>query len=359
MIYINEELKNKFNTKESKKTNRSKIRIVSHQNSRAIVPKKVNKKLRIIVVSIIAAILISIFLGSTVFRDDVTVLFYSGSEEIKQISNQTGMNSHGKAIFYSTQPELVDYPTLKKNCLFAESDVNIIEYGCYLEDSNKIYLLNIKDSRLAPMMAVTAGHEMLHKVFSMTPDDEKNGIIPNLSAENIKKTNFLTPTEESRLSEMIKPYESEGLTADELTNEMHSLVGTEITLANSQLLSHYDEYFTDQSIPVEEYNKKESAIALIEQEINDGINKLSLLEQAINDGDANLSSVQNALNYDEYIGDIRTYNINVGIYNKNLGIVNGKIDEYNSLLATLKTKMADYDAIITNIKLPQQINTIQ
>jgi len=312
---------------------------------------KINGRLGGLITVIIIIITVIIY-NNPLANDYFQVVFYSGPQSIKDLSTQSGMNDHGKALFYSTSPELVDYTTLLKYC--PTSNTNAQEFGCYVPTNNKIYILSISDSRLASMMAVTAAHEMLHKAYSslISPDltyadDGLNAFVAAIKSSPDSQQN-------KDLTDMMKPYVDEGASQDTIENELHSLIGTELYVTNQNLLSHYNYYFISQSAPVNKYKAQQASIATIETELTNTRTGIDDFKTSIIDRDSNnQASIQNQLNYDSYSGNVYNYNLNVNIWNSNIPIIQSNIDRYNSMVDSYNKKLLDYQSIFKDFKTIQ------
>lgn len=304
---------------------------------------------------LVAIIMVLFVLCFSVFRENINVLLYDGPSQIKTLADQSGMSTHGKALFFSTSPEIVDYPTLQKYCPLATNDT--IEFGCYINDKNKIYILNIQNSDLSPMMAVTAAHEMLHKAYAGLTDSDRVTLIAEITAEKTLILSDPGSPDAKHFNEMLQPYIDTGASSVVLDNELDSLLGTEINVNSSSLISYYDQYFTSQSVPVSQYSLEVQNIETITNQLNVELGSVNSCVDDIASRDANLNSIQKALDYDSYIGDTNTYNQNVDIYNTNLANFKTQYTNCKTQYDAYNAKVQDYNDINVKLKAPQQLTS--
>jgi len=291
----------------------------------------------------LVAIFIALFvLCFGVFRENMNVLLYDGPSQIKTLADQSGMNTHGKALFFSTSPEVVDYPTLQKYCP-ATNDVT--EFGCFISDKNKIYILNISDTRLAPLMAVAASHEMLHKAYSELDSAEKQSIDTQLDL-----------LKNSLIDNPLQPYIDAGLPHNTLLNELHSFVGTEVIVNDPILVSDYSKYFDGQTKIVDQYQQQKNTIAAIETELTTDKSAITNFKTSIIDrDDNNQNQVVYYINIAGRNGDSVNYYNNLRVYNSNIPIIQKNINTYNSLVDAYNAKLLDYTALFNNLKSVQNL----
>lgn len=278
----------------------------------------------------------------SVFRENINVLFYNGPSQIKTLADQSGMNTHGKALFFSTSPEVVDYPTLQKYCPATD---DITEFGCFISDKNKIYILNISDSRLAPLMVVAASHEMLHKAYSELVSTEKQSVDTQLDL-----------LKNSLIDNPLQPYIDAGLPHDIILNELHSFVGTEVIVNDPILVSDYSKYFDGQTKIVDQYQQQKNTIAAIDTELTTDKSAITNFKTTIIDRDENnQNQVVYYINIAGRNGDSVNYYNNLRVYNSNIPIIQKNIDAYNSLVDAYNAKLLDYKALFNNLKSVQTL----
>jgi hypothetical protein len=260
--------------------------------------------------------------------DTSTVMFSSASSEIKEAGRDAGLNMHGQAVFLSNNPEFVDADTLASNC---PHDDEIIEFGCYLPSSHKIYILQINDDQLKPTELTSVAHETLHAVWNDMSYDDRTAIGGELTMLYDSKTS-------DALTNDAKPYQKEDATV--FVNELHSLAGSEVDLSEmpNSLREHFSKYFSDQDKTVQaniDFNQNiDSEIANIKSQRD----QLDTESKNLDDFQAaHLDSIKAYMQQNLYYGDIATYNKNVDAYNHNREI-------YNDMVATYNTNVSSYNS---------------
>jgi hypothetical protein len=343
MTYINEDLENLFGNPEN--------HVLNHSHKTQVKkPKKKKRKIKLVVIALVLIFIVFPAISSA-FGDQFTTAFYSGPDQVKQLAEQGGMNTHGKALFYSANPEIVDYQTLQTQC--PNESEESIEFGCYIPARNKIYILKITDPRISELMVITASHEMLHKAFSEMAYSEKSNVAEQLN--KLKDANV----SDANYNEIIKPYTDTNVSGDDLDDELHSLIGTEISVTNDQLENHYLNYFVDRQANIVKELTVKNALDDISSGLETERTNLSNQEAQLNHTYEVTLSVKQALDRAEYRGDIYNYNANVPIFNKDLGIYKDQLTNYNSAVDAYNAKLNDYQAIFTNLKsAPRSSNTI-
>lgn len=316
MAHQNDYLKDKYKTASHHSNKTTRVRAAANHTP----IKKPHYTLRKwLFGSLIVTVLLLVVFWQPI-SDTATVTFSSASPEIKQAGRDAGLNMHGQAIFLSNDPEYVDADTIAVDC---PHEKEIIEYGCYLPSSHKIYILQISDSKLKPTELTSVAHETLHAVWNAMSYDEREQIGSDL-------TTFYNSKTSETLTEDAVPYQKEDSAT--FVNELHSLAGSEVDLSemSNTLQEHFSQYFSDQDKTVQaniDFNQNiDSEIASIKSQRE----QLDADNKALDDfQSAHLDSVKAAMQTNLYYGDIYTYNKNVDAYNHNREIYNDMVAKYN------------------------------
>lgn len=172
-----------------------------------------------------------VFFNRQQVLDYISVWTYRPSASVAAIEQRTEMTDKGKFIFYATKPEISDASTFNKECPRQEVGNPIL--GCYTSN-DRIYIYNLTDTQLDGMKEVTAAHEMLHAVWQRTSDADKQRIGAELNAAYNKLDN---PELKARMDyyQRTEP--------GEFINELHSILGTEISNLDPDLENYYSQYF--------------------------------------------------------------------------------------------------------------------
>ena len=172
-----------------------------------------------------------VFLNRQQVLDAINVWTYHPSADVAAIEQRTDMTPKGQFIFYATKPEISDAANFNKECPRQEVGNPIL--GCYTT-ADRIYIYNLTDAQLDGMKEVTAAHEMLHAVWQRTSDSDKKRIGALITAAYNKLDN---PELKARMDyyQRTEP--------GEFVNELHSILGTEISNLGPDLESYYSQYF--------------------------------------------------------------------------------------------------------------------
>jgi len=321
MTYENDYLHSKYNagTPHNKKTTRVQTITVNH------IIKQPNYALRKWGLGSFVALILFLFLFWQPISDSSAVIFSSTSSDIKQAGRDAGLNMHGQAIFLNNDPEFVDASALASAC---PHDEEVVEYGCYLPTSRKIYILKINNSELKAIMLTSVAHETLHAVWNDMSYDDSQKVDDEL-------TTFYKSNTSETLTTDAKPYQKEDPTT--FVDELHSLAGSEVGLSilPSFLQSHFSKYFSDQNKTVQSnisFNQNienQTASIKFQKEQLDADSKELDNFQA-----AHLDNIERVMQQNLYYGDTYTYNENVDAYNHNREIYNDMVNKYNTSVNT-------------------------
>ena len=322
----------------SKKSNKEQAVVDSFRD---LEPKKSHKKLIICV--LIFILIIFAWTPVTNYCHFIIGSNYS-NEKIKDIATNAGFNYNGKVLFYKTNPELVDANTLNIHC--PNDSTVTIEYGCYLPDKNKVYLLEVSDPYYKDIEYTIAAHEVLHSVFY----NLDGNTFANVSQELLKFYNDPSNVGANKLRDTLKTYPQDEPT---IISELHSFVGSEVANAyTSNVLDlYYSKYFTDINIP---YNANMAFENKMDSKINYLENKRAELNAQLDAIYAFkvewLDKIEGYLDNNIYYGDIVRYNQNVEAYNSNLKIYNAKVDAYEANRLKFNAEIDAYNAFMATFR---------
>jgi hypothetical protein len=269
--------------------------------------------------------------------DAYSVLTYSGNTEIIGIVNVSGMNMKGKALFLSKSPEVINADELHSHC--PTPNDNVVEYGCYVPSSNKIYILRIAGLPYSEITSTTVAHEMLHVAWEELDEDERVNV-SSLLRDHINQSKD-APTQ--AVVAAVGQYDKdENVQIDEL----HSFIGSEVDSKNTdaRLDAYYRKYFYDRSMSVDANERYEQGLAGIESSIASRKNQAVQQESELADYAAEwLDPIEGYMQQNIYYGDTFRYNKNVEAYNNNLKIYQSKYKNYESFTNQLNVDIASYN----------------
>jgi hypothetical protein len=256
---------------------------------------------------------------------------YTPTAKIEAVADRTSMSEHGKKLFYVHDPELLNKDNFQTSCTVGESTIVL---GCYISNQ-RIYLYEVEEARLDGVVEVTAAHEMLHAGYDRLELKEKDRV-DKLLLEAYDRI------ENSRLREIIESYRQRDPSV--VSNELHSILGTEYRDLPRDLEDHYSKYFVDRLSVValaeayaEEFEKREAQIEDFDKQLNE-LNgeitriqaELTLQNTALQNDRTKIESYRS--DPDKYNSAVTVYNRNVGTYNNGVAKVKTLIEQYNNLV---------------------------
>lgn len=172
-----------------------------------------------------------VFTNRQFLLDQLSVWSYEPTAAVETISDRVAFTDKGKFMFFVTHPEVSSQAQFNQQCPRQEVGSPIL--GCYTGE-DRIYIYDITNPKLDGMEEVTAAHEMLHAVWARMSEDEKQKLSEQLKAAYQTISN---PELKTRMDyyERTEP--------GEFVNELHSILGTEITELSDELDAYYAQYF--------------------------------------------------------------------------------------------------------------------
>lgn len=227
-----------------------------------------------------------IVLNRQLILDYIDFATYKPDSDMSAIAQRASLNNTGKFIFYATRPAIEDSHQFNKNCARLEQGTAIL--GCY--ESDRIYIYNVKDSRLDGIREVTAAHEMLHAVYQRMSDEER------------KKVNALVEAEYEKLSADPRFADRMAFYArtepGERDNELHSIIGTEVSGIDPELEIHYAKYFVNRASVLDLFNGYNSVFIEIDTKAKSLSSQLDLLSAKIDSSMSDYNNKVRKLNKD-------------------------------------------------------------
>jgi len=264
---------------------------------------------------------------------------YTPSAEVAKLAEDSYMTDSARKVFYVHDPKLNEKADFNQNCPFAERTFVL---GCYT--GANIYLLDVKEQRLASVETVTAAHEMLHATYSRLPLKERENIDKLLSEAFAKQT-------DKRLIDLIAEYRKHDPAS--VPNELHSILGTEVASLSPELEEYYSQYFTDRKAVVAEYKGYEDVFAGLEKrietlqaEINRSGTQIKQLEADIKATRDKINAVNSRLDQYDRSGDVASYNALVPEQNRLVNNHNADFRTYESLINTHNNNVKKINEIV-------------
>lgn len=258
---------------------------------------------------------------------------YTPPAEIERLATGTTMHDDTRRLFYVYHPTLDDKQAFNDHCRSSEQTIVL---GCYVSGTG-IYLFNVTDERLAGIKEVTAAHEVLHVAYERLSGSEKERIDKLLNDAYDKLNN-------QRINDTIEEYRQKGA---DITNELHSILGTEVRDLPQELEQYYARYFANRLVILEFSEKYEQAFTERKEKIDAIDKQVDTLKRQIDAGEVDLKAREQDLqtervrldnllagsNNEAYNAAVPGFNARVNAYNAVVGNIRGFIDEYNRLVA--------------------------
>jgi len=268
--------------------------------------------------------------------DQITVWQYHPDAAVQKLDKGAYLSKKGTFIFYASRPTVDGTQAFNQYCAKAEPQSAIL--GCYRD--YRIYVYDVKDSRLDGIEEVTAAHEMLHAAWDRMSDKERAHLTTLLEAE-YKKLNNADLNERMSYYSRAEPGERD--------NELHSILGTEFTGLSPELEKYYSQYFTDRDRLVALHTKYESIFDSLQKKAATLSSQLDSLSKDIN------SKVK------AYNADVNQLNQDIAAFNQQAGANGGfsSTAEFNSQRASLMARASSLEtqraAINSEITTYQQV----
>ena len=185
---------------------------------------------------VLIALVIIAFAHRGTIRDHFLASTFEASEDVFTLTEGLHLTAAGERIFLASQPELGPPEDFNRWCSGVEHSEHSHVLGCF--SHSEIYLFDVTDERLDGIVEVTAAHELLHAAYArMSPrEQDELGTALNAEYERIVQAS-------PRLAERMSVYDD--LSSRAFTNELHSILGTEVMVLSDALEEHYAQWFQD------------------------------------------------------------------------------------------------------------------
>lgn len=294
-----------------------------------------------VLLAICIAVVIGTIMGLINFqkiRDWYILSSYKPPTIIQSLAREDTMTIYAKNLFYVNEPKLESKYSFAKNCPNSSSDAYVI--GCYHSGDQGIFILNVQDRQLNGIVPVTAAYEMLHSAYARLNSLSKSKL------KNEMWAFYRTHVNSPQIKQQMASYAATEPGAQ--SDELFSVLGTEVPNLSSYLVNQYKAYFTNRMKIVSMYEDYQAAFTTRLAQIKKDDIKLSTLKGQIKNIDnqinnllISINSESQLLNNERAKGDYTAYNSGVSAYN-NL------VNQYNSLVNTVKIDINDYNGVVSN-----------
>lgn len=238
--------------------------------------------------------------------------------DVADLADATTMTERARRIFLAARPAIEDAPTFAGHCGTDNppdgGGSRTHTAGCYV--AGRIHLLAPDRAEARGLLYVVAAHELLHAVYSSLGPADRARIDAELEAARPGNV---------RLEERLKPYA--GLPT--LTNEIHSILGSEFDGLSPALEAHYAQYFSDRS----------AVVAARQRTLGAREDEIARLRAEVDDLDGRIETLRATMISQRAAGDLRAYNASVDVFN-------GLIARYNTSIDTLNVKIEEYNGLL-------------
>lgn len=290
--------------------------------------QRIRRLLVLSVITITAAF--AVRLAAPPVRDWWILRDYQPPAAVEQLVVDTTMTDAGKRLFYINRPAVLDRSEFNQHCHGTGEHTIIL--GCYHSPQRGIFIFHVDEPELEGIEQVTAAHEMLHAAYDRLSRSERQRI------DDMMMAYYLNELRDERILRVMELYKNAG--TDHLTNEMHSIFGTEIAELPEEMEQYYKQYFTNRSRVAGFAAQYQQAFTSRQRQITEYDNQLARLEEQIKQNEAMLSQQAAQLNADRPVVEasndqemIDAYNQQVAAHNTLLAQANALVDEYNRVVA--------------------------
>lgn len=258
---------------------------------------------------------------------------YSPPAEVSKMADDTTMTDKSRKIFYINKPRFDDKKAFTEDCTVSEQSIIL---GCYVERKG-IFVLNVEEPKLAGVMQVTSAHEMLHSAYDRLSRKEKNKI--DAEIERVYPS-----VKNQRIRKNVEAYKAKDPSI--VTNELHSILGTEVAELSPMLEEYYSQYFTNRQKIVKYSGDYEQAFVSIQDQVTNYDRQLESLKAAIDQNQNDLKTRGDQLSsqrrdIEEAIAKGRGEEIN-----SQIDVFNSAVSSYNNLLNKTKDQIETYNDLV-------------
>jgi outer membrane murein-binding lipoprotein Lpp len=261
-------------------------------------------------------------------------------EELSDFATQTSMTASARRIFAGARPQVDARNVFADDCPSPESSKTFV-LGCYRR--GRIYLSRVERADLAPVMPVTAAHEMLHAAYEGLSRRERRSIDQQLDE-------FFRTSADARLRELVADYDRSE--PGERQNELHSLVPTEVAELPSGLEKYFRRYFRDRSRVVAAFESYQHVFDELEQRADQLDREIRALEAQLDGLEPQVRAAEDEANrLAQQIDSLRAQgridesNNLVGAQNAAVDRGRALIDQFNSAVDVHNAKIKELDFI--------------
>ncbi|MBL3687043.1 hypothetical protein D3248_08800 [Leucobacter zeae] len=190
--------------------------------------------------ALVALLVLCLIVFAAMHRQEIQDRFraigFEPSESIVRVLDSLHLTDAGKRIFLATRPTIDGSQRFNEQCSDVDHSDQGHVLGCYTD--NRIHLFEVSDARVKGIVGVTAGHELLHAAFARLGEGDRTRL-----SEQLREAYDTLAENDPALAERMSLYEN--LSDSAYTNELHSILGTEVRDLPDWLEQHYAQWFAD------------------------------------------------------------------------------------------------------------------
>jgi hypothetical protein len=253
------------------------------------------------------------------------------SEQVIGLAHEATMTRRARELLGAATARVEDKTEFVAACPSPEASSTLV-LGCY---DGRIFVLRVDRADLAPVMTVTAAHEMLHAAYAEMGRAERRRVADQLDA-------FMQATGDARIEALLPAYER--LEPGARDNELHSLVGTQVRALPSPLERHYRRFFADRSAVVDAFDAYQHVFDDLQTRY-DALNaEVKALEGELNGLQAEVKAAgEEADRLTNEIDSLRGQG-RIDESNQLVGQQNAAVLRSNGLVDTFNARVDDYNA---------------
>lgn len=261
---------------------------------------------------------------------------YQAPADIVALADATTMTDKSRHVFYVNHPEVQNKTAFNSSCPNNGGEQTII-LGCYKPKQDGIFVFQVSDPQLKGVQEVTTAHEMLHAAYDRLGTKDRTKVDAQLN-------NYYSTLKDPRLIEIFKAYQKSE--PNDLTNEMHSIFGTEVANLPGPLEDYYRQYFKDRQTVVAFASAYQSVFSGRKDQIDQYDQQLKTLKVQIEANQAQLVSLDSEITSRRQQLNRQLASGNNAAYNAQVDSFNALVNTYNNLIANTKNKIANYNRIV-------------
>jgi hypothetical protein len=265
----------------------------------------------------------------------------------------TTMTLESEALFFSTEPAIVDAAVLKEKCgnANASKDSNIL--GCFTTNPARIYLYDIKDPRMVKAENVIAAHELLHAVWYLElTNSERNRLTRELEAffNNLPDNHFLR--------DRLKVYAD---SPETIPTELHSTLGTESPTLTPSLEAHYAKYFTNRAAIVADSEATFGYMRDLSKQSKEGSQQIDIQRDEVESERTRLTSLNNTLtkDIDDFNRKARAGQLSQSEYEREKLALDERKASLDSAYERFNAQVANFNELVSkNNEIAELVNSL-